>query len=186
MNKENIKKELVASLADQKELVKVIKVPQLYNAWFTRFLASIRILPKFKSKKIYLSDPKPATIVRLLGELIDLKISKTMNDLEIYEMIRTNIPIFINFLAIAFYNRKGTPPRWLIDGISYQFDKSEIQKYSLEVYRRLDLQTFFGITGSMVNLNQMVGSILEGEAHSTSSEIPASTMDGPKNMSSGK
>lgn len=186
MNKENIKKELVASLADHKELVKVVKVPQLYNAWFTRFLASIRILPKFKSKKIFLSDPKPATIVRLLGELIDLKISKTMNDLEVYEMIRINIPVFINFLAIAFYNKKGNPPSWLIDGISYQFDKSEIQHYTLEVYRRLDLQTFFGITGSMVNLNQMVGSILEGEAHTTSSETAVSTMDGPKSMSSGK
>ncbi|OYD41164.1 hypothetical protein [Sphingobacterium cellulitidis] len=186
MNTENIKKELVATLVDQKELIKVLKVPHHYNNWFTRFLSSIKVLPKFKSKKIYLSDPKPGTIVKLLGELIDLKISKTMNDLEIYEMIKINIPIFINFLAISFHNKKGNPPAWLIDGISYQFEKSEIQKYSLEVYRRLDLQTFFGITGSMVNLNQMVGSILEGEAHTTSSETAVSTMDGPKSTLSGK
>lgn len=182
MNKDKIKKEVVASLADHKTLIKEIKIQKFYTNWFSKFLCFIRVLPKFKNIKVYLSDPKPATVVRLLGEIIELKISKSNNDLEVYEMIKCNIPIFINFLAIAIHNKKGNAPDWLIHSLGYDFSKDEISDLSLEVYRRLDLQTFFGITGSMVNLNQMVGSILEGEAPSISSETPASTTGGQKNM----
>lgn len=181
MNRDKIKKDVVASLADQKVLIKVLKIQKFYTNWFSKILCLIKILPKFKSKKIYLSDPKPATVVRLLGEIIDLKISKSNNDLEVYEMIKSNIPIFINFLAIAIHNKKGNPPEWLIHSLGYEFEKNEISELSLEVYRRLDLQTFFGITGSMVNLNQKVGSILEGELPSISSETPVSTTGGQKN-----
>lgn len=154
------KKEIVQTITSQKKFLKKVKIN--YPSRAKRFLAMLRIIPKYRA--IYISDLWPATVFRLLGVLTDLKVSNTNEDVEIYQMIRTNIPLFIEFLAIGLHNKKSDPPEWLVDALNYQVSNEELLEYIIDIYRRLDVETFFGITGSLVSL-QKLNPILEAEAH---------------------
>lgn len=160
-----VKKDLVDTITGRKDFVKEVKVKVEYRSVLKRILSSLCILPKFKKQEIYLSDPWPGTVFKLLGVLLDLKVSETNHEKDIYAMLQANIPVLIRFIAIGIHNDRSEPPQWLFDALEYQFDNNEIKELSAEVYRRLDVSTFFAITASMVAVNREFGSILEAEAH---------------------
>lgn len=140
--------EIVDTISDRKQFVKKVKIN--YAKKWHRLLSFLFILPRFK--KIYLSDPFPGTVYRLLGTLIDLKTTKDDQDTEdlgLYKIIRTNIPILISFIAIAIHNKTSEPPRWLYHALNNQFSTKELESISFDIYRRLDVETFFGITASL-------------------------------------
>lgn len=172
-----VKKDIVSTITDEKTFIKSVKVKIDYRSRFKRILAACRIIPRFHKKKIFLSNLWPGTVIRLLGVLIDLKDNKSMRDIDIYDMIRQNVPLFIDFLAIGLHNGESTEPEWLKRALSYQFSNHELEIYTREVYRRLDVETFFVITGSLINL-QSLNHMLEAKAPGQSSETSASITDG--------
>lgn len=181
----SVKKEIVSTITDQKTFVKSVKVQINYTTLWQKILSAIFIIPRYHKKKIYLSNLWPGTVVRLLGILVDLKANRSMQDVEIYSMIKHNIPLFIDFLATGLHNSETPAPKWLKRALSYQFSNEELEAYTKEVYRRLDVETFFVITGSLINL-QNLSHILEAQVPGQSSETSASIMDGPSEMSNGK
>jgi len=140
--------EIVDTITDRKQFVKKVKID--YVKKWHKLLSFLFILPRFK--KIYLADPFPGTVYRLLGTLIDLKTTKDEQDTEdlgLYKIIRANIPILISFIAIGIHNRSSVPPRWLYLALNNQFSIKELESLSFDIYRRLDVETFFGITASL-------------------------------------
>ncbi|WP_144036550.1 hypothetical protein [Sphingobacterium psychroaquaticum] len=124
-----------------------------YKTRWQKCLSAIFILPKHKD--IYTADLWPATVYRLLGTLIDIKAERTTDDREVFEMLKGNIPLFIEFLAVGIHNAESEPPQWLYEALNYQFSNSELYDAVLEVYRRLDVETFFGITGSIREIRDL-------------------------------
>lgn len=140
--------EIVDTISDKKQFVKKVRIN--YAKKWHKILSFLFILPKFK--KLYLSDPFPGTVYRLLGTLIDLKTTKDDQDTEdlgLYKIIQANIPILISFIAIGIHNRSSEPPRWLYLALNNQFSIKELESLSFDIYRRLDVETFFGITASL-------------------------------------
>lgn len=83
-------KEVVETVTGAKKFIKKVRIT--YRSKWQRVLSTLFILPKYK--KLYLSDPTPGTVYRLLGSLIDLKVKTDKgdtNDLSVYKIIRTNI-----------------------------------------------------------------------------------------------
>ncbi|MBE8712536.1 hypothetical protein [Sphingobacterium hungaricum] len=176
MSKE-IQKEIVQTITDQNKFIRKVKIT--YATWWQKLFSFLFILPKYK--RLYLSDLWPATVFKLLAILTDLKVHKSKQDIDIYSMIQHNIPLFIEFLATGINNKSGKNPQWLIDAINYQFSNEELLTYIIEVYRRLDVETFFGITGSLIDL-QHLNHILEAPAHGQSSATSVNITDGANKM----
>ena len=160
MHKENIEsvnpvgKEVVDTITNKKKFIKKVKIH--YSNWWQNLFSLLFILPRFK--KIYLTDPYPGTVYRLLGALIDLKVQKDEGDTEelgIYKIIKSNIPILIEFTAFGLHNKETLPPRWLFEALNNQFSTQEIEDLTYDIYRRLDVQTFFGITVSLRNVQDL-------------------------------
>ncbi len=180
----SVEQEIVDTITDKRTFVKSVKVKINYTKRWQRILSVIFILPKYHKKSIYLSNLWPGTVIRLLGVLLNLQSSKSFQEVDIYSMIKSNLPLFIDFLAIGLHNDETEPPEWLVRAITYQFESTEIQQYIIEVYRRLDVQTFFVTTQSLIDL-QSLSSILEAEVPTQSSGTSVNTTDGPKGTSSG-
>ena len=140
--------EIVDTISDRKQFVKKVKI-NYAKKWHT-LLSFLFILPRFK--KLYLTDPFPGTVYRLLGALIDLRTTKDPQDTEelgLYKIIQTNIPLLINFIAMGLHNKSSEPPQWLYHALNNQFSAKELESLSFDIYRRLDVETFFGITASL-------------------------------------
>lgn len=158
---------MVQSLSDQRVLIKKVRLRKQYQSWYSKLLSFLFIVPRFYSKKIYVSELYPGTVVRLLGVISRLQGAKEISDLEIYKMIENNIPLFIEFLAVGLNNKPTDPPKWLIEALNYHFSATELHSAVNEVYRRLDVQTFFVISGSLIDLKELEKTILGEEQPTT-------------------
>ncbi|WP_313672004.1 hypothetical protein [Sphingobacterium multivorum] len=163
----SVKQDMVQSLSDQKVLIKKVRLKKQYKSWYTKLLSFIFIIPRYYSKKIYVSELYPGTVVRILGIISRLQGAKEISDVEIYKMIENNIPLFIEFLAVGLNNKPVDPPKWLIEALNYHFTPSELHAAVNEVYRRLDVQTFFAISGSLIDLKELEKTILGEEQPTT-------------------
>ncbi|MFD1770871.1 hypothetical protein [Sphingobacterium suaedae] len=183
-NKVDIRQEIVDTITDKKTFIKKVKIRIIYRTKWQHVLSSIFLIPKYHVKKIYLTNLWPGTVMKLLGVLIGMKKIHSFDEQEVYKVIKNNIPLFTEFLAIGLHNNESDPPEWLKRAINYHFTPHEILINSIEVYRRLDVQTFFVITESLIDL-QSLSHILEAEAPGQSSGTSASTTDGTNEMSNG-
>lgn len=162
----DVKQEMVDSLSDQKILLKKVKLKKQYKSWWKRLLSFLFILPRYSTKKIYISELYPGTVIRLLGVIKNLKGAEEVSDVEIYKMMENNIPLFIDFLAHGLNNSPNTPPKWLYEALNFHFSIPEMQEAVTQVYRRLDMQTFFVISGSLISLEKLEKTILGEEVDS--------------------
>jgi len=150
-----IGQEMAAAISDSnKTTFKKVKVTYIH--WWQRLLAFCFLLPK--NKRIIISDPFPATVYRLLSILIDLKVVGDEGDTEelnFYKILKGNIPLLTDFLAIGIHNKEGDPPHWLYTAIGNQLTAKEINDLTQDIYRRLDVETFFGILTSLRKVREL-------------------------------
>lgn len=161
-----IGKEIAEAISDKKTFFKKVKIK--YPVWWQRLLAFFYILPR--TKDIILTDLWPATVYRLLAKLIDLKVSGDKDDTEeltIYKVLKGNLPILTDYIAIGLNNRVEEPPKWLYEAINYQLTPKELEFLANDIYRRLDVETFFGILASLRKV-QEIGATLDPEVHTPS------------------
>jgi hypothetical protein len=112
---------------------------------FQKVLVFLRIR-KPGSEMLYLRELKMSTNYRLTamanalngGSDQDGDIAKTM------DLINQNTYQMAAYLATAIHNHKSQTPKHLIDSIYHQFSNKELHEAIKEVYRRLDVQSFFG------------------------------------------
>lgn len=147
--------QIVEAITDQNHLVKKVKIK--YFKWWQRLLSFLFILPRFR--KVYISDPFPGTVYRLLGTLIDLKATvsdKDSQELALYKIVQNNIPLLIDFVAVGIHNKnESKPPQWIYEALNYQFTIKELESLVSDIYRRLDVETFFGITISLRKVQEL-------------------------------
>lgn len=156
-----IGKEMADAISDKSTFFKKVKIN--YAHWWQRVLAGLFILPRTKS--IILTDLYPATVYRLLSILIELRVKGDEGDTEelsFYKIIQSNLPLLTDYIAIALNNRVEEPPLWLYDAINYQLPPKDLEFLVNDIYRRLDVETFFGILASLRKV-QGIGSTLDPE-----------------------
>jgi hypothetical protein len=158
-----IGKEMADAISDKTTFFKKVKVN--YPYWWQRVLAFFFILPR--TKNIILSELHPATVYRLLSVLIDLRVKGDEGDTEelsFYKIIQSNLPLLTDYIAIALNNRVEEPPKWLYEALNYQLSPKDLEYLVTDIYRRLDVETFFGILASLRKV-QEIGSTLDPEVH---------------------
>lgn len=154
------------AISDKTTFFKKVKVN--YSHWWQRILAFLFILPR--TKDIILSELHPATVYRLLSVLIVLRVKGDEGDTEelsFYKIIQSNLPLLTDYIAIALNNRVEEPPKWLYQAINYQLSPKDLEYLVNDIYRRLDVETFFGILASLRKV-QEIGATLDPEVHTHS------------------
>lgn len=154
------------AISDKTTFFKKVKVN--YPYWWQRILAFLFILPR--TKDIILSELHPATVYRLLSVLIELRVKGDEGDTEelsFYKIIQSNLPLLTDYIAIALNNRVEEPPKWLYQAINYQLSPKDLEYLVNDIYRRLDVETFFGILASLRKV-QEIGATLDPEVHTPS------------------
>jgi len=134
-------------------------------------LKEVKIAPKNKLEKllIFLRIKKPVYKMLYIG---GLKLStnfrltaitnslKTESDAEceqskLMDLMNANTYQMAGYIATAIHNKNEETPRYLIQTIADEFTNEELKLASQEVYRRLDVQTFFGSMELIRNLSLM-------------------------------
>lgn len=155
-------KEIADTISDRKILFKKVQIK--YSHWWQRLFGFFFLLPK--TKDIVLSELFPATVYRLLSILIDFKVKGDIGDTEelsFYKIISNNLLLLNEFIAIGVNNNIEEPPKWLYHAINYQLTPKELEFLVNDIYRRLDVEIFFGIMGSLRKI-QDLSLTLEAEA----------------------
>lgn len=106
-----------------------------------------------RNKTIALSELKTATAYRVTNQLdkvftVDLASMQGDNGAIqgiLYKAINESYIDLIEALAIAIHNDKGTPKEWIYEALEYHFTIEELATLTSEVYRRLDVTSFFVI-----------------------------------------
>lgn len=161
-----IGKEMADAVSDKTTFFKKVRIK--YDRWWQKLLAFLFLLPR--TKNIILSDLYPATVYRLLSILIDLRVKGDEGDTEeqsFYKIIHGNLPLLTDFISIALNNKVEEPPKWLYEAINYQMSPKDLEFLVNDIYRRLDVETFFGILASLRKV-QEIGATLDPEVHTPS------------------
>lgn len=111
---------------------------------FERVLIFLRIM-KPKSKMIYLRGLKMSTNYTLTAFANGLSIESGKDGMEqTFDIVHENTYQMAAYLATAIHNKKKPAPKYLINTIADEFTNTELKVAIEEVYRRLDVQSFFG------------------------------------------
>ncbi|MCY4781444.1 hypothetical protein ORI89_17425 [Sphingobacterium sp. UT-1RO-CII-1] len=161
-----VAKELAEVISDKTTFFKKVKI--IYPHKWQRVLSFLRIIPR--TNDIILTELYPGTVFLLLSILIDLRVKGDEGDTEelsFYKIIKSNIPLINKFIAVAINNKVTEPPKWLYDAINYQLTKNDLEFLVNDIYRRLDVEIFFGIMASLRKI-QEIGVTLDPEDHTHS------------------
>lgn len=142
MTKEDQKGVLDALLDTPTPLKRVVLAPKNI---FHRLLIFLRVI-KPKSQMLILNATTMRTNWKLTYLINDLiLISKKEGGPEKFlEIIASNTFQMANIIATAIHNHNSKTPSWLVNSIADSFSNKELNAASKEVYRRLDVQSFFG------------------------------------------
>lgn len=134
-------RELANTFTDQPTTVGSVQMPRWgrigkWLGWRRKMELSISGLPLGKVQLI------AAEFSDMLGgaDIENLAESEQINLL-----LKTNLPKLINVIGMAVCRGKQMPSGELIEAISSQLSMPQLAEAISEVYRRLDLTTFFGI-----------------------------------------
>ncbi|MBB2148806.1 hypothetical protein [Pedobacter gandavensis] len=142
MTKEDHKGVLDALLDTPTPLKAVVLVPK--NT-FHRILIFLRVI-KPKSQMLILNATTMRTNWKLTYLISDLAVdSKKDGEAERFlDILAINTFQMATIVATAIHNHNSKTPSWLINSIADSFNNKELHAATKEVYRRLDVQSFFG------------------------------------------
>jgi len=134
-------------------------------------LKEVKLAPKNKLEKllIYLRIKKPVYEMLYITGLkmsTNFRLTAIANSLQsesdaegeqskLMDLMHGNIYQMAGYIATAIHNKNVETPRYLIQTIADEFTTEELKLASQEVYRRLDVQTFFGSMELIRNLSLM-------------------------------
>ena len=124
--------------------------------FFQRLLIFLRIkAPVFKM--LYLRDLKMSTNFRLTAITNSLQVDSSKEGTvdQVMEMLHANTYTMAAFIATAIHNTNEETPAYLIKTIASEFSNKELYITTNEVYRRLDVQSFFESTALVRSLALM-------------------------------
>lgn len=121
-----------------------------------------RLLIFLKIKKpavemLYIRGLKMSTNYRLtaITNALMLVSEKESHEEKVMDIIHENTYQMAGYIATAIHNKNTETPRYLIETIADEFTNTELKLAAAEVYRRLDVQSFFGSTELVRSLSLM-------------------------------
>lgn len=144
-------KSVLEAVLDVPTFLKVVSTPKNI---IDRFLIMMKIR-KGKEQALILSALSMRTNYKLTYLIADLVTgSNQKGEMEkVLEVINLNSFLMANILATAIHNKNSKTPDYLIDTVLDNFSQAELKLAISEVYRRLDVQTFFESLGSLRTLS---------------------------------
>lgn len=134
-------------------------------------LKSIKLAPKNKLERLlmFFNLMKPTYKVLVLEGLklsTNYRLTAISNSLwlhsnlegeqeKVMEIMHENIYQMAGYVATAIHNHNSETPRYLIDTLVNELTSEELKIAVDEVYRRLDVQSFFGSMELIRNLSLM-------------------------------
>lgn len=106
---------------------------------------------------VYLKGFKLSTNFRLtaISNSLILESKHEGNEDKLMDLMHENIYQMAAYVATAIHNQNTETPLYLIETIADQFSNEELKATCEEVYRRLDVQSFFACTALVRNLSLM-------------------------------
>lgn len=143
-------REILEVINDEPQQIKTITLPPL-NIW-QKMLQSLR-LKKPKRLSLELRGVKLRSFQKLCLLILDLNNTSEYEGTDsMFDIGQANAFKMAAIIATAIHNDKTPPPEYLIDAILDNFNNAEIRVIVEEVYRRLDMENFFG---SMASLREL-------------------------------
>jgi hypothetical protein len=114
-------------------------------------------LSKPVTKMLYLRNTKMSTNYRLtaISNSLVLEGSKEGAIDNLMEIMHQNTYTMAAYIATAIHNKNNPAPGYLVNTIADEFTNEELSLATKEVYRRLDVQSFFGSTALIRSLDLM-------------------------------
>jgi hypothetical protein len=108
-------------------------------------------------KMIYLKNTKMSTNYRLtaISNSLALESSKEGAIDNLMDLMHQNTYTMAAYIATAIHNKNSPAPGYLVQTIADEFTNEELSLATKEVYRRLDVQSFFGSTALIRSLDLM-------------------------------
>lgn len=125
------------------------------NAWErTLIFLGIR---KPRKKMLYLRNLKMSTNFRLTAITNALQLDSDNEGTvdKVMELIHENTYAMAAYIATAIHNKNEETPAYLIKTVADEFSNQELHIATKEVYRRLDVQSFFESTALVRSLALM-------------------------------
>src|SRR5690606_20759005 len=89
-----------------------------------------------KEVDLVITGATPATLWRISAIINKLAVKFRGPLLDTgYRMIEANTKQLIEIIAIAIHNKKGDPPKWLIDALENNFSVDELKQLFDRIYR---------------------------------------------------
>lgn len=158
MTKVDQKGVLDALLDTPKPLKAVVLAPK--NIFF-RLLIFLQLI-KPKTEMLFLGETTMRTNWKLTYLISDLVVvsKKEGGPEQFLDILAINTFQMATIIATAIHNHNSKTPSWLINSIADSFSNKELHAASKEVYRRLDVQSFFGSMELLRTLS-LLGNILD-------------------------
>lgn len=132
---------IVNGVVDTPEKVGTILVSR---GWF---------MPKEKHELV-ISGCTPGTLYRISAIINRMKAKTEKKGIDkIFDIVEANTRDLVEVIALGIHNKKGDPPKWLRDALMDEFSFGQLEAIFKRVYGRLDVSTFFGIMGSIREIN---------------------------------
>lgn len=123
---------------------------------FERLMIFLKVL-KPRKQILYLRNLKMSTNFRLTAITNSLQVDSdnegTMD--KIMQLIQANTYTMAAYIATAIHNKNEETPAYLIKTIANELSNQELHIATKEVYRRLDVQSFFESTALVRSLALM-------------------------------
>lgn len=111
------------------------------------------LMPK-ENRDLVIEGVTLGTLYRMSAIINQMKTKTEKKGLDaIFHVVETNSNQIVEIIALAIHNKKGDPPKWLFDALNYEFTFEQLTKIFNRIYGRLDVQGFFGIMGSIREIN---------------------------------
>ena len=120
------------------------KVKLAPKNFFQRLLIFLKIkAPVYQM--LYLRDLKMSTNFRLTAITNSLQVDSESDGTidKVMELLHANTYTMAAYIATAIHNKNEETPEYLIKTIADEFSNKELHIATKEVYRRLDVQSFF-------------------------------------------
>lgn len=167
-------REIANTFADQPTTIGVVRVP--------KWGIIGRLLGLYRTKELSIAGLPLGKVQLIAAEFDDMLGGKAVEGMiqsdQINLLLKSNLPQLIKVIGMAVSKGAKMPSRDLMTALNEQFTMPELAEAISEVYRRLDLSTFFGILALTKSLN--LSDTQDPQVHGQPSSIPPSLpKDGP-------
>lgn len=169
-------REIANTFIDQPTKIGVVRMP--------KWGVIGRVLGLYRTKELSITGLPLGKVQLIAAEFDDMlggeEVEGMIQSDQINVLLKSNLPKLTKVIGMAVCKGAKMPSKGLLLALSEQITMPELAEAISEVYRRLDLTTFFGILALTKSLN--LSDTQDPEAHGQpSSTLPSPQKDGPSN-----